>query len=100
MELPIATARSACLNIIVHVIFARLLSATRTVGARALGDVGALVWVAEQLKLVAPDLLQTIKANSPEVLIEKILVIGPNGPNWKKGARTIRGARGPRDTYG
>ena len=55
---------------------------------------------AVQLKLVAPDLLQTIKANSPEVLIEKILVIGPNGPNWKKGVRTIRGARGPRDTYG
>ena len=29
------------------------LSATRTVGTRALGDVGALVWVAEQLDLVA-----------------------------------------------
>src|SRR6202171_5949513 len=28
------------------------LSATRTVGTRALGDVGALVWVAEQLDLV------------------------------------------------
>lgn len=29
------------------------LSATHTVGTRALGDVGALVWVAEQLDLVA-----------------------------------------------
>ena len=29
------------------------LSATHTVGARALGDVGALVWVAEQIDLVA-----------------------------------------------
>ena len=29
------------------------LSATRTVGTRALGDVGALVWVAEQIELVA-----------------------------------------------
>ena len=29
------------------------LSATRTVGTRALGDIGALVWVAEQLDLVA-----------------------------------------------
>ena len=28
------------------------LSATSTVGARALGDVGALVWVAEQLDLI------------------------------------------------
>lgn len=29
------------------------LGATRTVGARAIGDVGALVWVAEQLDLIA-----------------------------------------------
>src|SRR4030042_5661551 len=29
------------------------LRATRTVGTRAVGDVGALVWVAEQLDLVA-----------------------------------------------
>src|SRR5271169_5154312 len=29
------------------------LSATRTVGTRALGDVGALVWIAEQLDLIA-----------------------------------------------
>jgi hypothetical protein len=29
------------------------LSATHTVGTRAVGDVGALVWVAEQLDLVA-----------------------------------------------
>ena len=28
------------------------LSATRTVGTRAVGDVGALVWVAEQLDLI------------------------------------------------
>jgi predicted nucleic acid-binding Zn ribbon protein len=25
--------------------------------------------------------------------------LGPNAPSWKKGIRTIRGARGPRDTY-
>src|SRR3990170_8016687 len=29
------------------------LAATRTIGTRALGDVGALLWVAEQLDLVA-----------------------------------------------
>src|SRR5919108_6643188 len=29
------------------------LAATRTVGTRALGDVGALVWIAEQLDLIA-----------------------------------------------
>ena len=29
------------------------LAATRTVGTRAIGDVGALIWVAEQLDLIA-----------------------------------------------
>jgi predicted nucleic acid-binding Zn ribbon protein len=27
-------------------------------------------------------------------------VIGPHAPSWKRGIRSIRGARGPRDTYG
>jgi predicted nucleic acid-binding Zn ribbon protein len=27
-------------------------------------------------------------------------VIGPQAPSWKRGIRSIRGARGPRDTYG
>ena len=30
----------------------------------------------------------------------RIEVRGPQAPSWKKGRRTIRNARGPRDTYG
>jgi len=32
-------------------------------------------------------------------LIERLAIIGPQTPTWKKGIRTIRNARGPRDTY-
>ena len=55
---------------------------------------------AVQLQLVSPDLLATIRASSPGALVESLVVIGPHGPSWKKGIRTIRGAKGPRDTYG
>lgn len=55
---------------------------------------------ATQLRLVGPDLIKAIQASAPGALVESIVVIGPQGPSWKKGIRTIRGARGPRDTYG
>lgn len=55
---------------------------------------------ATQLRLVGQDLLATIQASAPGALVESLVVIGPQGPTWKKGVRTIRGARGPRDTYG
>ncbi len=55
---------------------------------------------AVQLQFVAPDVLATIRASSPGALVESLSIIGPHGPTWKKGIRTIRGAKGPRDTYG
>lgn len=55
---------------------------------------------ATQLRLVAPDILATIQKSAPGALVESLLIIGPNSPSWKKGLRTIRGSRGPRDTYG
>lgn len=55
---------------------------------------------ATQLRIVAPDLLTTIQKSAPGVLVESVVIIGPQGPSWKKGLRTIRGAKGPRDTYG
>lgn len=55
---------------------------------------------ATQLQLITPDLLTMIQKDATGVLIEKLVVIGPQGPTWKKGIRTIRNARGPRDTYG
>ncbi len=57
------------------------------------------VW-ATQLTLISSDLLKTISSSSPGALVEELNLIGPHAPNWKKGLRTIRGAKGPRDTYG
>ena len=55
---------------------------------------------AVQLQLVGPDLLATIRGSLPGALVESLSIMGPHGPSWKKGVRTIRGAKGPRDTYG
>ena len=55
---------------------------------------------AVQLNLISNDLLASLQASAPGALVEKPSIIGPQGPNWKRGVRTIRGARGPRDTYG
>ncbi len=55
---------------------------------------------AVQLQLVSNELLKTIRDSSPGALVESLSLIGPHGPSWKKGIRTIRGSKGPRDTYG
>lgn len=55
---------------------------------------------ATQLNLISSDLLASLQASSLGALVEKLSIIGPQGPNWKRGIRTIRGARGPRDTFG
>jgi predicted nucleic acid-binding Zn ribbon protein len=53
-----------------------------------------------QLRLMQSDLLKTIRQSAPGVLVEELSIIGPHAPSWKRGLRTIRGARGPRDTFG
>ena len=55
---------------------------------------------ATQLTLMANNLLQTISNSAPGALVEEIVVLPPGAPSWKKGIRTIRNSRGPRDTYG
>jgi predicted nucleic acid-binding Zn ribbon protein len=55
---------------------------------------------ATQLQAVGQDLLTTITSSAPGALVESLRFVGPTAPSWKKGLRTIRGARGPRDTYG
>ena len=55
---------------------------------------------ATQMRLMQDDLLKTISNSSPGALVESLNVIGPHAPSWKRGLRSIRGARGPRDTYG
>jgi len=55
---------------------------------------------ATQLTLMVSNLLKTISNSAPGALVEEILVLPPGAPSWKKGIRTIRNSRGPRDTYG
>ena len=55
---------------------------------------------ATQMRLMQDALLKTISNSSPGALVESLNVIGPHAPSWKRGLRSIRGARGPRDTYG
>lgn len=55
---------------------------------------------ASQLTVISQQLLASISRSAPGALVESISIIGPDGPTWKRGVRTIRNARGPRDTYG
>lgn len=55
---------------------------------------------ATQLRLISTELLKTINTSAPGALVEELSILGPHAPSWKRGLRTIRGAKGPRDTYG
>ena len=55
---------------------------------------------ATQMRLMQNELLKTISNSAPGALVEELNVIGPYAPSWKRGLRSIKGARGPRDTYG
>ena len=55
---------------------------------------------ATQLQSVHDQLVETISSSAPGTLVESLRFTGPTAPSWKKGIRTIRSARGPRDTYG
>jgi len=54
---------------------------------------------ATQLTLVQSEVLRTIQNNPFGATIESVAIIGPNTPSWKRGIRSTRDARGPRDTY-
>ena len=54
---------------------------------------------ATQLRLLAPQIMEKINQQHPDVLVSEIRFVGPTAPSWKKGSRSVPG-RGPRDTYG
>ncbi len=55
---------------------------------------------ATQLKLLAPTLVRRLNEELGHGTVVVIEVLGPHGPTWKKGPRSVRDGRGPRDTYG
>ena len=55
---------------------------------------------ATQMKLLAPTALRRLNEELGQGTVTLIEVLGPHLPTWKKGLRSVRGGRGPRDTYG
>ena len=55
---------------------------------------------ATQLRLMSPVLLQRFDEALGPGVVTRIDVAGPAAPSWRHGPRTVRGGRGPRDTYG
>ena len=53
---------------------------------------------ATQLRLMSDDLKRRIAAEGLE--LKEIEVVGPRSPSWRRGGWTVKGGRGPRDTYG
>ena len=55
---------------------------------------------ATQLQLLAPTVVRRLNEELGHGTVTVIEVLGPHGPTWKKGPRSVRDGRGPRDTYG
>jgi predicted nucleic acid-binding Zn ribbon protein len=55
---------------------------------------------ATQLRLLSATLLARLVSELGPDVVTKLVITGPVGPSWKHGGRSVRGARGPRDTYG
>ena len=68
-------------------------------GGRLLVRTDSTAW-ATQMKLLAPTVVRRLNEELGDGTVAVIDVEGPTAPSWKRGRRSIRGARGPRDTYG
>jgi predicted nucleic acid-binding Zn ribbon protein len=55
---------------------------------------------ATQLRLLSATLLARLVAELGREVVTKLIITGPVGPSWKHGGWSVRGGRGPRDTYG
>jgi predicted nucleic acid-binding Zn ribbon protein len=55
---------------------------------------------ATQLRLLSATVLARLVAELGPQVVTKLHITGPVAPSWKHGSRSVRGHRGPRDTYG
>jgi predicted nucleic acid-binding Zn ribbon protein len=55
---------------------------------------------ATQLRLLSGTLLARLAAELGPQIVTSLRISGPSGPSWKHGGFSVRGTRGPRDTYG
>jgi hypothetical protein len=54
---------------------------------------------ATQVRLLTPRLLERLAQEVGDGVVESVTVLGPAGPSFRRGPRSVRGP-GPRDTYG
>lgn len=57
------------------------------------------VW-ATSLRAMAPQLVAKLNEALGDGAVTRVEILGPDVPSWKKGRRSVRDGRGPRDTYG
>lgn len=55
---------------------------------------------ATQVRLLVPTLLRRLAEEIGEGVVDEVKVLGPAGPGFGRGPRSVRGGRGPRDTWG
>jgi predicted nucleic acid-binding Zn ribbon protein len=55
---------------------------------------------ATQLRMLSHILLGRLATELGSGVVRRVSITGPVAPSWKHGGRSVRGARGPRDTYG
>jgi predicted nucleic acid-binding Zn ribbon protein len=55
---------------------------------------------ATQLRLLAPTVVKRLNRELGHGTVLHVEVAGPDAPSWRKGPRSVRDGRGPRDTYG
>ncbi len=70
-----------------------------TDGGRLVVQTDSTAW-ATQMRLLAPTVLKRLNGELGEGTVTFIEVRGPSAPTWSHGRRSVRGGRGPRDTYG
>lgn len=54
---------------------------------------------ATQVRMLVPTLLKRLSEELGEGVVEQVTVLGPAGPGFRRGKRSVRGP-GPRDTWG
>ncbi|OUZ12547.1 hypothetical protein BHE97_02290 [Aeromicrobium sp. PE09-221] len=55
---------------------------------------------ARELTLLAPRLVAKLNELLGDGSVIRLDIRGPQAPSWTRGRRSVRGGRGPRDTYG
>jgi predicted nucleic acid-binding Zn ribbon protein len=55
---------------------------------------------ATQLRILATTVVRRLNEELGHGAVVRLDVHGPEAPSWRRGRRTVRGGRGPRDTYG